>query len=102
MRLNSLSPARLLLLHANIGEELRARGIVRSSNNPVGDFAEYLFCKAFGWSAAGNSNKGSDALCGDGKLYQIKSRRPTRHRPTSPQWPIPRHPQWLPKVCAIS
>lgn len=80
--LSALSPPDLLRLHASIGEELRERGIVRSSNNPVGDFAEYLFCKAFGWSPAGNSNKGSDALCSDGKLYQVKSRRPTRHNPS--------------------
>ena len=81
MDLTVLSPPELLRLHAAIGEELRERGIVRSSNNPVGDFAEYLFCKAFGWSPADNSNKGSDALCNNGKLYQIKSRRPTRHKP---------------------
>lgn len=77
--LENLSASELLCLHASIGEELRGRGIVRSSNNPVGDFAEHLFCRAFGWSPASNSNKGSDALCSEGKLYQIKSRRPTRH-----------------------
>ena len=82
LQLSDLTPPELLQLHAAIGEELRERGIVRSSNNPVGDFAEYLFCKAFGWSPAGGSNKGSDALCGEGKLYQIKSRRPTRHNPS--------------------
>ncbi|WP_260580854.1 hypothetical protein [Sphingopyxis sp. PET50] len=79
LQLSSLAPPELLRLHASIGEELRNRGIVRSSNNPVGDFAEYLFCKAFGWTQAGNSAKSADALCSAGRLYQVKSRRPTRH-----------------------
>ncbi len=80
--MNRLSPPELLRLHAAIGEELRERGIVRSSNNPVGDFAEFLFCKAFSWTQAGNSKKSADALCSAGKLYQVKSRRPTRHNPS--------------------
>lgn len=79
MELKRLSPLELLRIHVAIEEELRERGIVRSSNNPVGDFAEYLFCKAFGWKQAGNSAKSADALCSTGKLYQVKSRRPTRH-----------------------
>jgi len=80
--LRGLAPRELLRLHAQVSEQLRERAIVRSSNNPAGDFAEYLFCRAFGWSPARNSNKSSDALCSDGKLYQIKSRRPTRHNPS--------------------
>jgi hypothetical protein len=58
---------------------LRARGITRSSNNPTGDLAEYLFCKAFAWSQAGNSNANVDAVAADGARYQIKGRRMTRH-----------------------
>jgi hypothetical protein len=60
-------------------DELRARGIVRSANNPMGDLAEYLFCKAFGWRRAGNSNANIDAI-GEGEIrYQIQGRRITRH-----------------------
>lgn len=80
--LSRLPASGLLGLHAALGEELRRRGVVRSSNNPVGDFAEYLFCKAFGWTQAGNANKSSDAICSEGTLYQIKSRRPTSHNPS--------------------
>lgn len=47
--LSALSVQELLSLHASIGETLRGRGIVRSANNPTGDLAEYLFCKAFEW-----------------------------------------------------
>jgi hypothetical protein len=74
-----LSPKELLTLHAHVAEELRARGITRSSNNPTGDLAEYLFCKAFGWSQSGNSNPNIDATATDGSRYQIKGRRMTRH-----------------------
>ncbi len=77
--LTILTPAELLALYARIGEELRARGITRSANNPTGDLAEYLFCKAFGWTQAGNSNANMDATSGDGIRYQIKGRRLTPH-----------------------
>lgn len=74
-----MAPAHLLDLHARIIEELRARDLVRTSNNPVGDFAEYLFCKAFGWERRGNSNAHLDAVDADGKRYQIKARKLTAH-----------------------
>ena len=77
--LTTLTPAELLKLHAGIIEELRARGIVRSSNNPTGDLAEYLFCKAFEWKQADNSEANLDARGLDGTRYQIKGRRLTRH-----------------------
>ncbi|MGF7149093.1 hypothetical protein FHS96_002735 [Sphingomonas zeicaulis] len=75
----TLSASELLRLHAGISEELRARGIVRSANNPVGDLAEYLFCRAFDWSPAGKNARSADAACSNGKLYQIKGRRSTQY-----------------------
>jgi hypothetical protein len=74
-RVKSLSVAELLLLHAQIGEELRDRAVVRSANNPTGDLAEYLFCRAFEWKQAPNSERGYDATGPDGTRYQIKGRR---------------------------
>jgi hypothetical protein len=79
IELAKLSPKELLTLHASIGEELRTRGITRSSNNPTGDIAEYLFCKAFGWTRAENSSRNIDATGQDGARYQIKGRRITAH-----------------------
>jgi hypothetical protein len=69
----------LLALHARLADQLRARGITRSANNPTGDLAEYLFCKAFGWKQAGKSNANVDAIGSDGTRYQIKGRRITRY-----------------------
>ena len=77
--LDRLSAVQLLQLHAQIAEALRARGITRTSNNPTGDLAEYLFCKAFGWKQAGNSKANIDAVDAEGRAYQIKGRRVTRH-----------------------
>ena len=74
----SLEPytsAELLDLHAAITLELGQRGVLRSANNPTGDLAEYLFCEAFGWKQAQNSESGFDATGPDGIRYQIKSRR---------------------------
>ncbi|MBB5723516.1 dihydroxyacetone kinase DhaKLM complex PTS-EIIA-like component DhaM [Loktanella ponticola] len=73
--LTALSVPELLAFHAGIGEELRERGVVRSANNPTGDLAEYLFCQAFGWTQAPNSERGFDATGSDGTRYQIKGRR---------------------------
>jgi hypothetical protein len=79
MSYTKLTSIDLLKLHAEIGEELRARGILRSSNNPTGDLAEHIFCKAFGWTRFGNANASVDAIDVDGRRYQIKARRLTRH-----------------------
>lgn len=79
MEIEGLSELALLNLHADALEELRRRGTIRSSNNPVGDYAETLFCRAFSWEQAPNSEKDADAIGGDGVRYQIKGRRLTRH-----------------------
>jgi len=76
--MNSLgdkSIAELLALHAAVMEELRARDVLRSANNPTGDLAEYMFCTAFGWTQEGNSAKAFDATGDDGMRYQVKGRR---------------------------
>ena len=58
MDLKPLTISELLQAHSGILEELRGRGILRSANNPTGDYAEWLFCRAFGWEQAANSVKG--------------------------------------------
>jgi hypothetical protein len=73
--LTTRSITELLALHAAILEELRARNVLRTANNPTGDLAEYLFCAAFGWAQENNSSKAFDATDESGKRYQIKGRR---------------------------
>lgn len=79
MNYSALSVSDLLKTHTGILDELRARGILRSANNPTGDYAEWLFCRAFGWEQAANSVKGYDATDAEGTRFQIKGRRLHQH-----------------------
>lgn len=72
----------LLRMHSSIGNELRARGICRTANNPAGDVAEHLFSVSFGWTLEGNSQAGYDAVCKDLGRIQIKCRRVTPDNPS--------------------
>jgi hypothetical protein len=78
-QLQQLPVSELLHLYAQIVEELRNRGVTRSSNNPVADYAEHLCAKALSLVRAPNSAKGFDATDGGGARYQIKGRRITKH-----------------------
>lgn len=73
--LSRMTLRRLLRLHAGIMEELRRRGVARNENNPTSNLAEFLFCRAFDWQRAPNSEKGFSARDHAGRRYQIKSRR---------------------------
>lgn len=75
--MEQLSSRQLLDLHCDVMDELRRRGIVRSSNNPVADYTEALFARAMNASLSTNSQAGFDALGADGTRYQIKGRRLT-------------------------
>lgn len=72
----------LLTLNVKITEELRNRNVIRTANNITGDLAEHLFCTAFCWTQAPNSERGFDATDTDGKRYQIKGRRVHRRNPS--------------------
>jgi len=72
MRLTTLE---LLRTHGAVLDELRRREILRSANSPISDYAEALFCRAFGWTREGNSTSGFDARDEAGLRYQIKARR---------------------------
>ncbi|MCL5123838.1 MAG: hypothetical protein M1511_04935, partial [Deltaproteobacteria bacterium] len=70
-----LKTLELLQNYADLMDELWKRHIVRTMNNPVAGFAEYLTCKALSLTPANNSEKGFDATGPDGAKYEIKSRR---------------------------
>jgi len=70
----------LLQLYGKLMEELRQRELIRSSNNPVSDYAEKLVCEKFNLTLEKGSNKGYDAIDERTKTkYQIKARRLTSH-----------------------
>lgn len=72
-----LSVPQLLSMHSALLEELRFRKIVRTGNNPTGDYVEWLVASRLGLKLESNSAKGFDAVDGDGLRYQIKGRRLT-------------------------
>lgn len=80
--LTSLSDLELLSLHSEILIELRSRGVIRTKNNPVGDYAEWLVSKALGMTLLSNSSAGADAIDTDNKKVQIKARRVTPDNPS--------------------
>ena len=82
MNLSELTIRELLQLQASAVEELRLRGVVRTANNPVGDFTEWLVATALGLTLASNSSAGYDAVSPAGVRIQIKGRRVTPKNPS--------------------
>ncbi|MGN6144416.1 MAG: hypothetical protein ACTHOP_12585 [Mesorhizobium sp.] len=80
--LETMTTASLLELQTDILRELRRREIIRSTNNPTGDYAELLFSRAMGWMLNSNSSADADALDSLGNRFQIKSRRLTKENPS--------------------
>lgn len=81
--LAELSVVELLQLYARIVEQLRGRGVCRSSNNPVADYTEWLVSSKLGLELRGNSASGFDAVDAKGTRYQIKGRRLTKQNPST-------------------
>jgi hypothetical protein len=73
------SDSELLAAYSELMEELRQRNIVRTSNNPVADYAERVAVGRMHLTQAGKEEKGFDASDAQGYRYQIKGRRITKH-----------------------
>ena len=69
------STTELLRCFADILDELKQRNVVRTRNNPVADYAEWLVAQKLGLSLERNSKSGYDATNISGERFQIKSRR---------------------------
>ena len=78
MDLRESTVRELLRLHSSILDELKRRRIVRTRNNPVGDYAEWLVAKVLGLELATNSSAGYDGIDSEGQKFQIKGRRINR------------------------
>jgi hypothetical protein len=79
MNWETLTNAELLALSGGALTELRARGVVRTSNAPAGDLAERLVADAMGGELAPNSQKSWDVLAppsqpGPWNRVQVKAR----------------------------
>lgn len=81
--LTVLTISELLQAHGAVLDELKRRGVVRSKNNPTGDYAEWLVATRLGLKLETNSSKGFDATDPQGIRYQIKGRRVTPANPST-------------------
>lgn len=77
VRLKEMEVKELLQLQASITAELKNRGVVRTQNNPLGDYTEWLVSKALGLDLQANSKAGYDGINESGVRVQIKGRRVT-------------------------
>lgn len=77
MNFSELNPIELLQLQASAIVELKKRNIVRTNNNPLGDYTEWLVAEMMDLKLATNSKAGYDAISDAGVKFQIKGRRVT-------------------------
>ena len=74
--LRAMSELELLQTRGAVIAELRRRGVVRTANNPIGDYTEWLVCNRLGLEIQGNNQAAFDAVDPQsGDRYQIKGRR---------------------------
>lgn len=66
---------KLLQTHANVIEKLVSLGVVKTRNNPIGDYTEWLVRRRMGLKEAPANQRGFDAIDDNGNRYQIKGRR---------------------------
>lgn len=64
----------LLRSYAEILTELKHRGLVRTSNAPIGDLAEYVCAVVYDGILAPNSEKSYDLIAADRRRVQVKVR----------------------------
>ena len=72
--LSTVSDSGLFSLYRAILIELKHRGVIRTENAPVGDYAEYLVAAALGGELAPNAEKSWDVLAEGGEKLQVKAR----------------------------
>ena len=82
MNLEELEVIELLQLQAKATQELKRRNIVRTNNNPLGDYTEWLVSQMMNIDLAKNSTAGYDAISDAGVTFQIKGRRITPSNPS--------------------
>lgn len=63
-----------LALYGGILDELLSRGVIRTRNSPVGDYAEHLVATALDGTLEPNSNRSWDVTTANGEHVQVKCR----------------------------
>ena len=70
--LRTMSEVELLQTHSEVITELRRRDVVKTENNPIGDYTEWLVCNRLMLQGQGSSKKHS--TLSTIKVNGIKSR----------------------------
>jgi len=73
-QISEVTVQQLLCLYRDVLSELKSRGVVRTHNAPIADYAEWLVSQKLGLKLTSNSNAGYDAENKKGSRYQIKAR----------------------------
>jgi hypothetical protein len=81
IKLEQMTNVELLQAHGAVIDELIRRDVVRTRNNPIGDYTEWLVCDCLGLDPQNNSTAAFDAVSKTGdQRYQIKGRQSDAHR----------------------
>jgi hypothetical protein len=81
INLEQMTNVELLQAHGAVIDELIRREVVRTRNNPIGDYTEWLVCKLLDLEQQNNSAAAYDAVSKTGsQRYQIKGRQSDAHR----------------------
>lgn len=76
-----MTDVELLQAHGAVIDELIRRKVVRTRNNPIGDYTEWLVCNRLELRQENSSTAAFDAVNrSDGQRYQIKGRQSDAHR----------------------
>ncbi|HGA2238647.1 TPA: hypothetical protein ACIRVD_000216 [Enterobacter roggenkampii] len=75
MDLSQLSNVELMQLNQLTLDELERREVIRTRNNPISEYTEWLVADRMQMDLAPPSTKGYDATTTDGRKIQIKSRK---------------------------
>ena len=78
-KLAALHDSALFALYGDVMAEIQRRGIPRTANNPIADYAEVLVARGLRLTMKGKSNTGHDAVDAEGQRYEVKSRRLARN-----------------------
>ena len=73
--LSAMTEIELLRTHAATIDELMRRGVVKTRNNPIGDYTVWRVCRALNLDMESNRNKSFDAIDDRGGRYKIKGRQ---------------------------
>lgn len=81
-----LDNGELLGLWSALMSELRERGVIRSGNNPIGDYCEFLVAAHYQVEPEAGSTAGHDLVTADGVRVQVKARRLTQDGKLPPHY----------------